>query len=158
MTGQVGMDFWTRRKAAVKSEAEREAVAAKVAEDRGQDERPDEEILDELGLQDPDTLKAGDDFSAFMKSAVPGRIRNRALRKLWVSNPVLANLDELLDYGEDFTDKATVIENLQTTYQVGKGMLEHVLATEKTGTGRRRRVGSGFLGRGIRGRGWHDPG
>jgi len=33
----------------------------------------------------------------------------------------------LLDYGEDFTDSATVIENLQTAYQVGKGMTEHVL-------------------------------
>ena len=32
----------------------------------------------------------------------------------------------LVDYGEDFTDSATVIENLQTTYQVGKGMLKHV--------------------------------
>ena len=40
---------------------------------------------------------------------------------------MLANLDGLIEYGEDYTDKATVIENLQTTYQVGKGMLEHVM-------------------------------
>src|SRR6056297_865340 len=37
-----------------------------------------------------------------------------------------ANLDGLLDYGEDFTDSATVVDNLQTAYQVGKGMLKHV--------------------------------
>lgn len=85
--------------------------------------KTDDEILEALKLPDPDTLKAGDNFKAFMNSAVPTRLRNRALRKLWVSNPVLANLDELLDYGEDFTDAATVVENLQTAYQVGRGFV-----------------------------------
>ncbi|MEM7238949.1 MAG: DUF3306 domain-containing protein, partial [Pseudomonadota bacterium] len=46
------------------------------------------------------------------------------LRKLWLTNPVLANLDELVDYGDDFTDAATVIENLQTVYRVGHGMID----------------------------------
>jgi hypothetical protein len=69
----------------------------------------------------------GDDFSAFMSKTVPDRLRRRALRRLWLANPALANLDGLLDYGEDFTDSATVIENMQTAYQVGKGMTEHVL-------------------------------
>ena len=103
------------------------------------EEKSDEEILEELGLPDPDELKEGDDFSGFMKGAVPTRLRNRALRKLWLTNPVLANLDEMVDYGEDFTDAATVIENLQTAYQVGKGWLpdepeegEESLATEET--------------------------
>ena len=90
------------------------------------EEKSDSEILEELGVPEPDTLKAGDDFSAFMTKAVPDRIRRRALRLLWRTNPVLANLDELVDYGEDFTDGAMVVENLQTTYQVGKGMLAHI--------------------------------
>ncbi len=88
------------------------------------DERSDEEVLEELGLPDPDTLKAGDDFKAFMASAVPARIRNRALRKLWTSNPVLANLDRLVDYDDDFTDAAMVPEILRTGYQVGRGWIE----------------------------------
>lgn len=86
------------------------------------DELSDEEILEELGLPDPETLKAGDDFKGFMKNTVPARIRNRALRKLWLSNPVLANVDMLVDYGEDFTDAATVIPNMKTAYEVGKGI------------------------------------
>lgn len=90
------------------------------------EEKMDEEVLEDLGLPDPDALQPGDDFSAFMAKAVPDRIRRRALRRLWLSNPALANLDGLLDYGEDFTDSATVVENLQTAYQVGKGMLKHV--------------------------------
>ena len=87
------------------------------------EEKTDEEILEELGLPDPEEMKEGDDFSGFMNGAVPTRLRNRALRKLWLTNPVLANLDEMVDYGEDFTDAATVIENMQTAYQVGKGWL-----------------------------------
>ena len=90
------------------------------------EEKSDEELLAELNLPDPDTMTEGDDFSAFMSKAVPDRLRRRALRTLWRSNPVLANVDMLVDYGEDFTDAATVIENLQTAYQVGKGMLKHV--------------------------------
>ena len=97
------------------------------ARDQSSDDRSEAEVLRQLDLPDPDSLQPGDDFSVFMKSAVPEAIRRRALRKLWLSNPVLANLDELVDYGEDFTDAATVVENLQTAYQVGKGMLRHVM-------------------------------
>lgn len=102
------------------------------------DALPDDEALARLKLPDPERMSAGDDFSAFMKSGVPARLRNRALRKLWVANPALANLDELLDYGEDFTDAATVIENLTTAYQVGRGFLrdepEAVAATTTSET------------------------
>lgn len=123
-------DFWARRKAAVAAEqqAEAEAVALRpeLARQAELDEKTDAEILEELGLPDPDDLQPGDDFSAFMAKAVPDRIRRRALRLLWRTNPVLANLDELVDYGQDFTDSAMVIENMQTAYQVGKGMLAHI--------------------------------
>ena len=84
-------------------------------------ELSDVEMLEKLGLPDPDTMVAGDDFRAFMESGIPQRFRNRALRRLWISNPILANLDEMVDYGEDFTDAATVVENLQTVYEVGVG-------------------------------------
>ncbi|MFY0616276.1 DUF3306 domain-containing protein [Shimia sp.] len=123
-------DFWARRKAAVAAEttaevqAEEQAVLA--AAHAELEERPDSEILAELELPDPDTLKQGDDFTVFLAKAVPERIRRRALRKLWLSNPVLANVDALVDYGEDFTDSALVVDGLQTAYQVGKGMLKHV--------------------------------
>jgi len=143
-----GLDFWSRRRAAVEAEerADLEQRDRLEEERRLQDleSRPDEDILKELNLPDPDTLGPGDDFRGFMGRAVPERIRRRALRKLWVSNPVLANLDELVDYGEDFTDAATVVENLQTAYQVGRGMLEHVAALdEQAGAPETATVGGG---------------
>lgn len=121
-------DFWSRRKAAVAAETAQDAHATEAAptSDARDAARDDAEILAEMGLPDPDTLQAGDDFSAFMARAVPDRLRRRALRRLWLSDPTLANLDDLVDYGEDFTDAARVVENMQTAYQVGKGMLSHI--------------------------------
>lgn len=132
-----GGDFWARRKAAVSAEAEAEVRAeeqAVLAEAHAElEEKSDAEILAELDLPDPEEMQQGDDFSVFLGKAVPERIRRKALRKLWLTNPVLANVDDLVDYGQDFTDSAMVVEAMQTTYQVGKGMLAHVqeLARQK---------------------------
>ena len=123
-------DFWARRKAAVIAEQQAEeqanAAAALQQEQAALEERPDAEILAELNLPDPDNLQPGDDITGFMARAVPDRLRRRALRKLWRLNPALANLDGLVDYGEDFNDPSMLLGNLQTAYQVGKGMLAHV--------------------------------
>ncbi len=125
-------DFWSRRKAAVRAEAEAEVIAAEeqaiAAQQAELDEKSDAEILAEFNLPDPDQLQAGDDVSGFMAKAVPDRLRRRALRRLWRLNPVLANVDGLVDYGEDYTDASCVIENIPTAYQVGKGMLAHIEA------------------------------
>ena len=103
-------NFWSARRRAVEAEAQEEEDARVEAVDaeeaRALEEKPDDEILTELELPAPESLKEGDDFSAFMSKAVPDRIRRRALRVLWRSNPVLANVDMLVDYGEDFTDSA----------------------------------------------------
>ncbi|MEP1330349.1 DUF3306 domain-containing protein [Pseudophaeobacter sp.] len=123
-------DFWSRRRAAVEAEAvsetrvlqEQEAVARETAVA----ERSDDEILAELDLPEPESLGEGDDFKVFLTEQVPTRIKTRALRHLWRANPVLACVDGLVDYGEDFTDAACVIEGMQTAYQVGKGMTAHV--------------------------------
>ena len=120
-----GSDFWSRRKAAVAAEQEADRAPDEKIEDAFEGQT-DSEILETLGLPDPETLGEGDDFSVFLNAAVPDRLRRIALRKLWTTNPTLANLDGLVDYGEDFTDAATVMENLSTAYQVGKGMTAHV--------------------------------
>ncbi|GMG84233.1 hypothetical protein LNKW23_34480 [Paralimibaculum aggregatum] len=123
--GEGMLSRWSRRKRAAAAEPEAEPAAAVPAGPEPaaepEPEKTDEEILAEHGLPDPDDLKPGDDIRGFMNKAIPTRLRNRALRKLWVSNPVLANLDGLVDYGEDFTDAATVVENLASAWEVGRG-------------------------------------
>lgn len=71
-------------------------------------------------LPDIESLHADSDFTAFMKEGVPAHLRTLALRKLWVSDPALANLDGLIDYGEDFTDiKSGVFEAVKTVLESG---------------------------------------
>ena len=89
--------------------------------------KSDDEILSILELPDPETLKLGDTVEKFMDGRVPERIRARALRAFWKTNPVLANIDGLDEYCDDYTDAAMVIENLQTIYEVGKGYAEQAL-------------------------------
>ncbi len=124
--------FWSRRQAAVADEALAEQESAQAVEaaeaEAALAERDDAEILQELDLPEPEELDSPEAVREFMNSVVPQRLKTRALRRLWRLNPLLANLDGLVDYGEDFTDSATVIENMQTAYQVGKGMLAHVEA------------------------------
>ena len=126
---------WSRRKAAVAAEA--------VAEDRAVEdaviaehhealaEKTDVEILEELGLPDPDAMVQGDDFKAFLSKTVPAHLRKRALRKLWRSNPVLACVDGLNDYDDDYLTGSYGQGTISTTYQVGKGMLSHLLEMER---------------------------
>ncbi len=72
---------------------------------------------------DFDKLNFGSDYTRFMEKGVPEAIRRRALRALWSSNPVLANIDGLNDYDEDFTDAALAIKIIGSNYKPGKGYL-----------------------------------
>lgn len=122
---------WSRRKQDARHAPAPEAEPEPASEPPAPDsvaEKSDEEILAELGLPDPDSLGPGADFKAFMTEAVPDRIRRRALRRLWLSNPALANLDELVDYGDDFTDSATVVANLTSAYKAGRGYFDKLTA------------------------------
>jgi len=115
---------WSDRKLKADSEESEVALPDSLPEKTPEDEfegKSDEDILSMLELPEPETLKLGDTVEKFMDGRVPERIRARALRAFWKTNPVLANIDGLDEYCEDYTDAATVVENLQTIYQVGKG-------------------------------------
>jgi len=123
----VAQDIWSRRRAAVQAEkvadtkADRRARAAQAQSAMAG--KSDDEILQALELKDPDQMQQGDDFTAFMLDEVPEHLRKRALRKLWRSNPVLACVDDLVDYGDDFKAEWDGVGLIKTVYQVGKGML-----------------------------------
>ncbi|NDV53435.1 MULTISPECIES: DUF3306 domain-containing protein [unclassified Salipiger] len=122
-------DFWSRRKAAVAAETRSDEQAqdtARRAETEAQlAERSDEELLAEAGLPAPEEITDGEMVRKFLESQLPKRLKNRALRALWRSNPVLACLDGLNDYDTDFTG-VTPAADFKTTYQVGKGLLAHL--------------------------------
>ena len=73
-----------------------------------------------------DSLDKDSDFTAFLKEGVPEALRNQALRKLWLSDPVLANLDGLLEYGGDLAAAWKTPGPVATLYRVGRGMVEKI--------------------------------
>ncbi|GAB4385218.1 DUF3306 domain-containing protein [Albidovulum sp.] len=156
MSRRAAEDFWSRRKAAVRAEEEAAAARARtLAEARDaagtagrHAGRSEEEILRELDLPAPESLGPGDDFAAYLSRAVPEQIRRRALRRLWRVNPVLANLDGLVDHGEDFTDAAMASGAVASAYRVGRGMIDRIAEAaaeplpEAAGEGRAPRAGA----------------
>ncbi|SEA66840.1 DUF3306 domain-containing protein [Rubrimonas cliftonensis] len=136
-----GLSRWSRLKAEARArERSREpspdeqvgrVVEAPPADAPDYEAMPDAEALEALGLPDPDSIRRGDDVKAFLAARVPARLRARALRSMWRSDPVFAVLDGLNDYDEDFTSMGA--GPVSTLYQVGRGFLRE----EETGRGRK---------------------
>lgn len=122
--------FWQKRRAAVVAEAEAEAQAAEAraleAQEAALAERSDDELLAEFDLPVPEDLVSGEQLRAFLKAQLPQRLKTRALRSFWKTNPVLACLDGLNDYNDDYTAAATAGKPVNTIYQVGRGMVAKV--------------------------------
>lgn len=127
---------WSRRKAEAKTAEEADPIlsvdlrepdpqsdlAAREA-DPATEDKSEPPAFDVASLPDIDSLGPGSDFSMFMQTGVPSELKNKALRKLWRVKPELANLDGLLDYGEDLTGSFKVVDHLKTAYEVGRGFL-----------------------------------
>ena len=90
----------------------------------GEDENlglTDSELLEKYELPDPAGVKDETGLSRFLDGDIPERLRQMALRRIWHLNPAFGVVCDMVEYGEDYTDAATVIEGMQTAYQVGKG-------------------------------------
>lgn len=99
------------------------AGGPKAGESGEGDEQPKQLTEEDFADVDFDALNYESDYTRFMQDGVPDAIRRRALKQLYRSNPILANLDGLNDYDDDFTDAALAVEVLQTAYKVGRGYL-----------------------------------
>jgi hypothetical protein len=85
---------------------------------------PEHELLEKYGLPDPENIELGTDITGFMRKEIPEFLRRKALRGLWKSNPVLAVLDGLNDYDEDYTLASTAGQTVKSLYKVGEGLVD----------------------------------
>jgi len=128
---------WSARKAeivkagAVRDDDTDEQNEANIA---GADKESDEEaalsdsdLLKKYELPDPNDVDDEVGLDRFFDGKIPERLRQMALRRLWRINPLFGIVDEMVEYGEDYTDAATVIDGMQTAYQAGKGYLKKVV-------------------------------
>ncbi len=128
--GQDGfLSRWSRRKRGLEAESgPDDAIRPVVDENAGADE-PDtpaenpELVANREAAEavDLETLTYESDFTIFMKRGVPSALKNAALQKLWRSNPVLAVVDGLNDYDEDFRIAEGIAGQFQSAWKVGKG-------------------------------------
>ena len=91
----------------------------------------DAELLEKYELPDPAEIEEEAGLDKFFDGKTPERLRQMALRRLWRINPFFGFVDEMVEYGEDYTDAATVIEGMQTAYQAGKGYLKQLIESDK---------------------------
>jgi len=84
----------------------------------------EQELLEKYGLPDPSSIEIGTDITGFMRKEIPEFLRRKALRSLWKSNPVLAVLDGLNDYDEDYTLASTAGQTVKSLYRVGEGLVD----------------------------------
>ncbi len=84
--------------------------------------------VDPADLPDIETLDENSDYTVFLQDGVPEELRRLALRKLWRSNPIFANLDGLNDYDEDFRLVDTVIGETVSAFRKGRETLDQATA------------------------------
>ena len=87
----------------------------------------DNELLEKYELPDPNDINEEAGLNRFFDGKTPERLRQMALRRLWRINPFFGIVDDMVEYGEDYTDAATVIDGMQTAYQAGKGYLKKAI-------------------------------
>lgn len=113
---------WSRRKLE-KQDADGTPELSAPVPPSGDDETDSEVDIAALEQIDIEALDDSADFTVFMKKGVPEALRNRALRRLWRTNPVLANVDGLNDYDENFRVTHTVLDKFVSAYKIGRGHL-----------------------------------
>jgi hypothetical protein len=127
--GKNPLHRWSERKArARRQEKSLETVAEEApaeltvaVDEEGEVEAEAEVAVD---LPDIESLDKDSDYSVFMGKGVPEHLKRLALRKLWRSDPLLAGVDGLVDYGEDFTRSELMGDAVKTIYRVGKGLID----------------------------------
>ncbi|MDC1383824.1 DUF3306 domain-containing protein, partial [Candidatus Puniceispirillum sp.] len=76
----------------------------------------DTELLEKYELPNPSGVTDETGLSRFLDGDIPERLRQMALRRIWHLNPSFGVVCDMVEYGEDYTDAATVIEGMQTAY------------------------------------------
>lgn len=97
-------------------------AAAPHATEGGRAEKP----FDPASLPSLEELTGQSDYRDFLRPEVPAELRRRALRHLWRSDPVYANLDGLLEYGEDFSGLGKGTNRIATAWQLGRGFADRL--------------------------------
>ena len=111
------------RPSAGKTVAARDARTP-AASDRSTEDQPARKPIDLAELPSLDSLSATSDYAPFMREGVPEELRRQALRKLWMSDPVLSAPDPYDLHAFDYNIVPTFPQGLANVARAGLGMLQ----------------------------------
>jgi hypothetical protein len=92
------------------------------------DEKPAEKPFDPATLPPVESLTKESDYSDFMRPEVPAELRQKALRRLWATDPILSAPDPADMHNIDYNAVPTFPEGVKTLYRIGKGMFDEIEA------------------------------
>ena len=134
---------WSKRKAAIKNENpalvddeslddQNQALAAEekpeASLEAAEDDLTDEDLCAKYELTHPDQCDDPEQLDDFFNRPLPDRLKQLAMRRMWRLNPLFRFADEMVEYGENYTDAATVLPDMQSAYKVGKGYFDKLMA------------------------------
>jgi hypothetical protein len=93
---------WSRLKQEAKAPADEPQIASLPTAEEADATAEQTPTIAPEDLPEIDSLDKDSDYTPFLQEGVPEHLKNLALRALWRSDPVLANLDGLNDYDENF--------------------------------------------------------
>jgi hypothetical protein len=96
----------------------------------GEPAEKDKKPFDISELPSVESLTKDSDYSAFMRAEVPEDLRQKALRRLWASDPILSAPEVLDMHNLDYNAVPTFPQGIRTLYRVGQGMLDSLEAEE----------------------------
>ena len=117
---------WSRLKQRARDDKTREAAPPPPAPVEGKEEgrkEPEEEKkpFDLAELPSVESLTKDSDYSGFMRAEVPEDLRQKALRRLWASDPVLSGPEILDMHNLDYNNVPTFPEGLKSLFRVRPG-------------------------------------
>ncbi|MBI3454149.1 MAG: DUF3306 domain-containing protein [Rhodospirillales bacterium] len=115
----------------VKPETPDAAVSGTVAQRAPDDKRDTRKAavekpppVEAKDLPSIDNLTKDSDYTVFLREGVPEDLRRQALRKLWVSDPIMSAPDILDLHALDYRNVPTFPEGVKTLFKAGIGILD----------------------------------
>ena len=120
---------WSRLKQRARDDKARAALPrppapAEVENEARKEPEEEKKPFDLSELPSVESLTKDSDYSGFMRAEVPEDLRQKALRRLWASDPVLSGPEILDMHNLDYNNVPTFPQGLKSLFQVGQGMLD----------------------------------
>jgi hypothetical protein len=106
-------------------------------EDKKEERKEEAKPFDPADLPSVESLTKDSDYAPFMRPEVPEELRQKALRQLWATDPVLSSPDLFDMHNLDYNAVPTFPEGVRSLYRVGRGLIDAIEAEAEEAAARK---------------------